>query len=106
MDVNTPDPEEICWLRVTKPLPSDLVYCIKTMWPIVKQHSPESHDERRELRAILKDSRELLYVQVWVDKRLDAKRLVAKRLASENLVGMKLVGFCLTEICNVEQLHL
>jgi len=111
MDVSSPDPKEKCWLLVKEPLPSELCSCIEMMWPTVKQHSPESHNTRRELLYILEESIKLRLVQVWVDKRLVAKRLVAKRLAAERLVGgkfvdMKLVGLSLTEICNVEQVNL
>jgi hypothetical protein len=111
MDVNSPDLTEKCWLLVKEPLPSELRDCIEAMWPIVKQHSPESHNERRELLYILRESIELRLGQVWVDKRLVGKKLVAKKLAVERLVGgksvdMKLVGFCLTQICNVEQVNL
>jgi hypothetical protein len=111
MDVSSPDPKEKCWLLVKEPLPSELSDCIEMMWPTVKQHSPKSHNVRRELLYILQESRKLRLAQVWVDKRLVAKKLVAKRLAVERLIGgkfvdMKLVGFCLTEICNVEQVNL
>jgi len=116
MDVSSADPKEKCWLLVKEPLPSELGNCIEMMWPTVKQHSPESHNIRRELLYILRESMKLRLVQVWVDKRLVAKRLVSKRLvvkrlAAEGLaagkfVDMKLVGFSLTEICNVEQVHL